>query len=230
MSTHVVRAGPIEVIPAVDVLGGRGGSAHQRDYDRVVERADDPVELAARLGAAGARTASTSSTSTARARARSTRARARGRRARRARAGLRGDPRIGRRPGTALTQAPTGSSSARPPGPTRRRGSSSATRSCSRSTCATARCAPPAGRRAPGFRSVRRSSGPKAPACSSPRSTATGRSPVPTSSSSGPRRRAPGPRGGRRALPARCLRTPGCRRRSSVAGRALPGLPREEHE
>jgi phosphoribosylformimino-5-aminoimidazole carboxamide ribotide isomerase len=47
--------GPIEVIPAVDVLGEEAVRLHQGDYDAVVERADDPVSLAGRWAAAGAR-------------------------------------------------------------------------------------------------------------------------------------------------------------------------------
>jgi phosphoribosylformimino-5-aminoimidazole carboxamide ribotide isomerase len=47
--------GPIEVIPAVDVLGEEAVRLHQGDYDAVVERADDPVLLAGRWAAAGAR-------------------------------------------------------------------------------------------------------------------------------------------------------------------------------
>lgn len=44
----------IEVIPAVDVLGESAVRLEQGDYDAVVERADDPVALAARWAAAGA--------------------------------------------------------------------------------------------------------------------------------------------------------------------------------
>jgi phosphoribosylformimino-5-aminoimidazole carboxamide ribotide isomerase len=44
----------IEVIPAVDVLGVEAVRLHQGDYDAVVERADSPIELAARWVAAGA--------------------------------------------------------------------------------------------------------------------------------------------------------------------------------
>jgi phosphoribosylformimino-5-aminoimidazole carboxamide ribotide isomerase len=44
----------IEVIPAVDVLGVEAVRLHRGDYDAVVERADDPVALAARWVAAGA--------------------------------------------------------------------------------------------------------------------------------------------------------------------------------
>src|SRR2546421_11942663 len=44
-----------EVIPAVDVLGEEAVRLRRGDYDAVVERADDPVELAARWVAAGAR-------------------------------------------------------------------------------------------------------------------------------------------------------------------------------
>ena len=46
--------GPIEVIPAVDVLGEEAVRLHQGDYDAVVERADDPLALAERWAAAGA--------------------------------------------------------------------------------------------------------------------------------------------------------------------------------
>lgn len=46
--------GPIEVIPAVDVLGDEAVRLHRGDYDSVVERADDPVALARRWAAAGA--------------------------------------------------------------------------------------------------------------------------------------------------------------------------------
>jgi len=45
----------IEVIPAVDVLGAEAVRLHQGSYEEVVERADDPAELAARWVAAGAR-------------------------------------------------------------------------------------------------------------------------------------------------------------------------------
>jgi len=47
--------GPIDVIPAVDVLGSEAVRLRQGDYDSVVERADDPVALARRWAAAGAR-------------------------------------------------------------------------------------------------------------------------------------------------------------------------------
>lgn len=47
--------GPIEVIPAVDVLGGQAVRLERGDYDAVVERADDPVALAARWAQEGAR-------------------------------------------------------------------------------------------------------------------------------------------------------------------------------
>ena len=47
--------GPIEVIPAVDVLGDEAVRLHQGDYDTVVERANDPAALARRWAAAGAR-------------------------------------------------------------------------------------------------------------------------------------------------------------------------------
>ena len=46
--------GPIEVIPAVDVLGEEAVRLERGDYASVVERADDPIELAARWAAAGA--------------------------------------------------------------------------------------------------------------------------------------------------------------------------------
>jgi phosphoribosylformimino-5-aminoimidazole carboxamide ribotide isomerase len=45
---------PIEVIPAVDVLGEGAVRLHRGDYDRVVEEAGDPVALAGRLASAGA--------------------------------------------------------------------------------------------------------------------------------------------------------------------------------
>jgi phosphoribosylformimino-5-aminoimidazole carboxamide ribotide isomerase len=45
----------IEVIPAVDVLGGEAVRLHRGDYETVVERAGTPVELAARWAEAGAR-------------------------------------------------------------------------------------------------------------------------------------------------------------------------------
>lgn len=44
----------IEVIPAVDVLGDEAVRLQRGDFDDVVERADDPGELAARLVAGGA--------------------------------------------------------------------------------------------------------------------------------------------------------------------------------
>ncbi len=46
--------GPIEVIPAVDVLGAEAVRLHQGNYSSVVERADDPVALARRWVAEGA--------------------------------------------------------------------------------------------------------------------------------------------------------------------------------
>jgi phosphoribosylformimino-5-aminoimidazole carboxamide ribotide isomerase len=46
---------PIEVIPAVDVLGDGAVRLHQGDYDDVVERAGEPADLARRFAAAGAR-------------------------------------------------------------------------------------------------------------------------------------------------------------------------------
>jgi phosphoribosylformimino-5-aminoimidazole carboxamide ribotide isomerase len=45
----------IEVIPAVDVLGEEAVRLHRGDYEAVVERADDPIALAERWVAAGAR-------------------------------------------------------------------------------------------------------------------------------------------------------------------------------
>jgi phosphoribosylformimino-5-aminoimidazole carboxamide ribotide isomerase len=45
----------IEVIPAVDVLGEGAVRLHRGDYDHVVEEAGDPVTLARRFAAAGAR-------------------------------------------------------------------------------------------------------------------------------------------------------------------------------
>jgi len=45
---------PIEVIPAVDVLGEEAVRLHRGDYDAVVERAADPVALARRWADAGA--------------------------------------------------------------------------------------------------------------------------------------------------------------------------------
>jgi phosphoribosylformimino-5-aminoimidazole carboxamide ribotide isomerase len=47
--------GPIEVIPAVDVLGEDAVRLHQGAYDEVVAQAGDPIELARRFAAAGAR-------------------------------------------------------------------------------------------------------------------------------------------------------------------------------
>jgi phosphoribosylformimino-5-aminoimidazole carboxamide ribotide isomerase len=46
--------GPIEVIPAVDVLGTEAVRLERGDYQSVVERADDPVALARRWAEAGA--------------------------------------------------------------------------------------------------------------------------------------------------------------------------------
>ena len=46
---------PLEVIPAVDVLGAEAVRLRRGDYNAVVERADQPAELAARWVAAGAR-------------------------------------------------------------------------------------------------------------------------------------------------------------------------------
>jgi phosphoribosylformimino-5-aminoimidazole carboxamide ribotide isomerase len=47
-------AATIEVVPAVDVLGAGAVRLHKGDYDDVVERAGDPVELARRWATAGA--------------------------------------------------------------------------------------------------------------------------------------------------------------------------------
>src|SRR3954469_11910850 len=47
-------AAPIEVIPAVDGLGDGAGRLHPGDYDDVVERAGDPVDLAIAFAEAGA--------------------------------------------------------------------------------------------------------------------------------------------------------------------------------
>jgi phosphoribosylformimino-5-aminoimidazole carboxamide ribotide isomerase len=46
--------GPIEAIPAVDVLGGEAVRLERGSYDDVVERAADPVALARRWAAEGA--------------------------------------------------------------------------------------------------------------------------------------------------------------------------------
>ncbi len=46
--------GPIEVIPAVDVLGDEAVRLERGDYDSVIERAQDPVDLARRWAAEGA--------------------------------------------------------------------------------------------------------------------------------------------------------------------------------
>jgi phosphoribosylformimino-5-aminoimidazole carboxamide ribotide isomerase len=48
-------AQPIEVIPAVDVLGEGAVRLQRGDYDAVVERAGEPVALARRFAEAGAR-------------------------------------------------------------------------------------------------------------------------------------------------------------------------------
>ncbi|HEX4521290.1 MAG TPA: HisA/HisF-related TIM barrel protein [Gaiellaceae bacterium] len=48
-------AAPIEVIPAVDVLGEGAVRLHRGDYDKVVDEAGDPVALAVRFAEAGAR-------------------------------------------------------------------------------------------------------------------------------------------------------------------------------
>jgi len=45
----------IEVIPAVDVLGDEAVRLHRGEYDAVVERAEEPVALAARWAEQGAR-------------------------------------------------------------------------------------------------------------------------------------------------------------------------------
>lgn len=46
--------GPIEVIPAVDVLGVGAVRLHQGDYDQIVESAGDPIALARSFAAEGA--------------------------------------------------------------------------------------------------------------------------------------------------------------------------------
>jgi phosphoribosylformimino-5-aminoimidazole carboxamide ribotide isomerase len=46
--------GPIDVIPAVDVLGDGAVRLHQGDYDDIVATAGDPVSLARSFAAAGA--------------------------------------------------------------------------------------------------------------------------------------------------------------------------------
>ena len=46
--------GPIEIIPAVDVLGTSAVRLHQGDYDAVVADAGDPIALAAAWANAGA--------------------------------------------------------------------------------------------------------------------------------------------------------------------------------
>src|SRR6185437_10786423 len=48
-------SGPLEVIPAVDVLGDEAVRLRQGSYDDVVERADDPTALARRWRDLGAR-------------------------------------------------------------------------------------------------------------------------------------------------------------------------------
>jgi phosphoribosylformimino-5-aminoimidazole carboxamide ribotide isomerase len=48
-------AAPIEVIPAVDVLGEGAVRLHRGDYDQVVDEAGDPIALATRFARAGAR-------------------------------------------------------------------------------------------------------------------------------------------------------------------------------
>ncbi len=57
--------GPIEVIPAVDVLGEDAVRLHQGAYDDVVERPGDPVSLAADFASGRRRSRSISSISTA---------------------------------------------------------------------------------------------------------------------------------------------------------------------
>jgi phosphoribosylformimino-5-aminoimidazole carboxamide ribotide isomerase len=48
-------AAPLEMIPAVDVLGEGAVRLHRGDYDKVVDEAGDPVALATRFAEAGAR-------------------------------------------------------------------------------------------------------------------------------------------------------------------------------
>jgi phosphoribosylformimino-5-aminoimidazole carboxamide ribotide isomerase len=47
-------SGPIEVIPAVDVLGAEAVRLHRGNYEAVVDRADSPTALARRWAEAGA--------------------------------------------------------------------------------------------------------------------------------------------------------------------------------
>jgi phosphoribosylformimino-5-aminoimidazole carboxamide ribotide isomerase len=55
LDLHDWLGSPIEVIPAVDVLGDDAVRLRRGAYDDVVERPGDPAELAARFAAAGAR-------------------------------------------------------------------------------------------------------------------------------------------------------------------------------
>ena len=146
------------MIPAVDVLGEGAVRLHQGDYDDVVERAEAPDR--ARPPLRGGRRA-TDPPGRPRRRPlgpRAPRARAPGRRDRAAGPGLGRHP-LHRRRARAARRGRR---------PRRRRhggvarpgavAASSATRSWSRSTCATDRCAPPAGRNRPGSPSPPRSS------------------------------------------------------------------------
>ena len=108
----------IEVIPAVDVLGEEAVRLHRGAYDAVVERADDPVALAARWAGEGASRIHLVDLDGARAGRVRPGARRRGRRGRgRAGAGVRRDPRRSRTRRRCSTRAPTASSSAPPRGP-----------------------------------------------------------------------------------------------------------------
>ena len=53
--TEIWFEGPIEVIPAVDVLGEEAVRLHQGDYDAVVERAEDSARARPPLGRRGRR-------------------------------------------------------------------------------------------------------------------------------------------------------------------------------
>jgi len=50
-----VKLPPIEIIPAIDLLGGRCVRLAQGDYERATVYGDDPAEVAARFAALGAR-------------------------------------------------------------------------------------------------------------------------------------------------------------------------------
>ncbi len=107
---------PIEVIPAVDVLGDGAVRLHQGDYDAVVERAGEPVALARRFAEAGARRDPPRRPRRRALRTRAARARAARRRGRGAGApsGLGRDPLARGRARRCSPRAPTASSSAPP--------------------------------------------------------------------------------------------------------------------